>query len=252
MESLPMSPVLALERCDVRVGRVISFPTSSDEPPRQRIPKQAWEIIRSIASILEDLVFLSLEKRTASEFSSIRTEVFPKYFEAMQALSSLTAIAVPAPVLERLSGEFFSEMEATCRERALDSFGAEVRDQLIFTIWTLRKTSDLCRAIVARPLPPESKDEDAELALKYAQYAVWARFHIDCILKSIETHRPIYPEVLESVIDGLRAAVNAYAWARRGLELRSPAPNPIVSPVEWDEQEQQLLDEATREEVAEV
>jgi hypothetical protein len=59
--------------------------------------------------------------------------------------------------------------------------------------------------------------------------------------------RPLYPEVLEVILDGLRAAVNAYAWARRGLELRTPSAEPAVAPIEWDEEEQALLDEATHD-----
>ena len=47
------------------------------------------------------------------------------------------------------------------------------------------------------------------------------------------------------VIDGLRNAVNAYAWARRAYDLRVPCPQTDNLIVQWDEEDQQLLDEAS-------
>jgi hypothetical protein len=240
-----MSPALALPRCDVSVGQVIAFPASSEGAPRL-LSAAAGEMVRSISAILEDLVLCALEKRTAADFDALRNEVFPKYFEAMRALSSLTTIMVPGHVIDRVSNEFFCEMEAECREYALAAFGAEVRDQLMFTIWTLRKTSDLCRMIVAAPAVPENRKVlDSEVSFKYAQTVVWARFHMDCLFKAMQLRRPIHPEVYGLVIDGLRGAVNAYAWARQGLDLRVPRSEPTVASVEWDEEDRALLNEAT-------
>lgn len=67
----------------------------------------------------------------------------------------------------------------------------------------------------------------------------------------MQLHRPVYPQVLEVVMDGLRAAVNAYAWARRGLDLRAPKSEPEMTPIEWDDEEQDLLREATFDMVSE-
>jgi hypothetical protein len=47
------------------------------------------------------------------------------------------------------------------------------------------------------------------------------------------------------MIDGLRAAVNAYAWARRGLALRVREAEPDIAPVEWDSEDEDLLAEST-------
>jgi hypothetical protein len=253
METNLMCPTLALNRCEVRVGQVIAFPASSSESSsKKQLAGVVGELFQSISSILEDLVLRVLDKHTAAEFEAVRAEVFPKYFEAMHALSSLAVIAVPVHVLDRLSAEFFCEMEAACRDHALVAFGADVRDQLLFTVWTLRKTADLCRTIAAAPLASDIKDQDSSFAFEYARAAVWTRFHMDCLLKSMEMKRPIYPEVHDLVIDGLRAAVNAYAWARRGLDLRSPTSEAATALAEWDGEDQQLLNEATFDEVAEA
>jgi hypothetical protein len=248
-----MCPALELSRCEVRIGQVLAFPaTSAEDSSKKQLAGGASELIQSIASILERLVLDVLDQRTAAGFIERRNVAFPKYFEAMHALSSLANITVPPQVMERLSSEFFCEMEADCRDHALAAFGADIRDQLMFTVWTLRKTTDLCRTIGSLPLHDDNKAQDSKIAQGYASMAVWARFHIDCLRKSMELKRPIYPEVSELVIDGLRAAVNSYAWARRGLELRSPATDPDPSPVEWDEEDQQLLDEATFDQLAEA
>jgi len=245
-----MCPTLERPYREARIGQVIAFRASAAFPAAssgltRQLSATAGDLVRSISSVLEDLVLCAIEKRTAAEFTAKRDEVFPKYFEAMHALSSLASIVVPVHVLERMSNEFFSETEADCRDHALASFGAEIRDQLVFTVWTLRKTSDLCRQITALPLPDDLKSADEELARGYSQTAVWSRFHLDCLLKAMELRRPIYPEVSELVIDGLRAAVNAYTWARRGLDLRSPEIEGDSIPVEWDSEDRALLDEAT-------
>ena len=52
-------------------------------------------------------------------------------------------------------------------------------------------------------------------------------------------------EIVEVVIEGLRAAVNAYTFARRGLALRDEASLEMTSPVsDWDEEDQLLLDDS--------
>jgi hypothetical protein len=51
-------------------------------------------------------------------------------------------------------------------------------------------------------------------------------------------------------MDGLRAAVNTYAWARRALDLRVPMPEPFAEKIIWDEEDQQLLAEASMDMLA--
>lgn len=204
-------------------------------------------LVRSIASVVDDLIGRSIEKRTTVEFRAVRDEVFPKYFIAVRALSDLAKITVPKHDLEVLAAESFSEMEAVFREKGLTAFGAEMRDQAIFTAWTLRKISNICDTIKNAKLAPEHKKTDKDFVRQFAFYLMWTCFHLECLLRSLETQKPIYPEVLDEVIDGLRAAVNAYALARRGLDLRVPQPEPEIPAVEWDEEDRKLLDEATHD-----
>lgn len=231
----------------VKVGELFPLPTVPSEMAARRLSARADELIRNIASVLDELVVCMLEKRTASEFRELRDDVFPKYFDCVRALSDLISVVVPRHVRTQVANESFCELEADFRNQGSAAFGVEVRDQAIFTIWTLRKISNICLRIDEAKVAIKDKKADLEFATQFAFYTLWTRFHLDCLTKSMQVRNAMYPEVLEVVIDGLRAAVNAYAWARRGLVLRMPEVGQPAEQVEWDDEDQALLDEATRD-----
>jgi len=234
----------------MNVGEMLALAgvASDERPSSKKLSTSTQELFRSAATTLDGLVLCVIEKRTAAEFLTAVGEVFPKYFEAALGLSFLARATVPAHVLERLTMESFSEMEAEFRDGALEAFGAAVRDQAIFTVWTLRKISDICQKIsIAPALAANRSTDDFETFQKFAVHAMLTRFNLDCLLKSMLLRKPIYPAVFDTVIEGLRSAVNAYAWVRHALDLREPRVEPEVEPVQWDEEDQALLDEATRD-----
>lgn len=203
------------------------------------------ELLRNAAATLESLVLRVIETRTATEFYSVLAEVFPKYFEAALGLSLLARVTVPPHVMTRLSHEAFSEMEAEFREGALAAFGSAVRDQAIFTVWTIRKIADLSERIAKAPAVSKPQTaEDFEMFQKFAGHTMMTGLNLDCLLRSMRLGKPIYPEVLEAMINGLRSAVNAYAWVRRALDLRIPVTEQELAPVEWDDEDEALLREA--------
>ena len=53
-------------------------------------------------------------------------------------------------------------------------------------------------------------------------------------------------------MDGLRSVVNAFGLARRLLDLIVPLPVVDISPVEWDDEDRELLAEATRDMLPEL
>jgi hypothetical protein len=236
----------------INVSDLLALPTLPSDRSAKRLSVSADELIRNIASVADELVVCAIEKRTAADFIATRNDVFHQYFDAVRSFSDLARIIVPKHVLEILAAESLSEMEAEFREHGLGAFGAAVRDQAIFTIWTMRKIDDVCRRINSLKLPPDLAAADIEPRSYYAFTAVAARFHLDCLVKSVHLRKPIYPDVLNVVIDGLRYAVNAYAWAVRGLNLRLPKSEMQIAPVEWDDEDQALLTEATNDMVAEI
>jgi hypothetical protein len=221
--------------------KLVGLP-SERERVAQKLSGSASEVVGTVISIVDDLVIGTIEKHTAEEFVSTRTEVFPKYFAAMRALGDLARIVVPKPKMERLVAESFSEMEADFRELGPSTFGTELCDRGIFTVWTLRKIHDLAQAIGTTTVPYKDNETDIKLARKYAIYAIWTRFHVDCLVKSMRARKPIYPDVTEPICDGLRAVVDSYAWIRQWVDHRVPTTSePELAQIPWDEEDELLL-----------
>ncbi|HUI82358.1 MAG TPA: hypothetical protein VLY24_30755 [Bryobacteraceae bacterium] len=227
--------------------KIIGLPSEREQAAR--IADGAGELVRTVVSVIDNLVTACIERRTANEFLQKRNEVFPQYFVAMRALGDLTKIVLPKQAIERLVAESFSEMEADFRELGPPTFGTDLTERGMFTVWTLRKIHDLAQEIVASPIPIEddSKNKDNEMAMEFVTLAVWNRFHVDCLTKSMRAKKPLYPEVVEPIRDGLRAAVNAYACIRRWADLRNPKAEPVLSHVEWSEEDECLLADSMRD-----
>lgn len=244
-----MGAVLALPKGlgGTNVGKMLRVVGLPSERTEKQLSGSADQVVRTIVSILEDLVSRTMTKRSSAEFVSTRAEVFPSYFAAMRALGDLVGLVVPRHTIERLVAEAFSELEHDLRELGVTTFGSDLRDRGLFTVWTLRKISDLAKDIDTAELAKGLEDHDAEVAMKFATHAVWARFHVDCLVQAMRLKKPIYPEVVDNVADGLRAAVNAYAWIRQAVDLRTGTAEPDLSPVEWAEEDQILLDDSMRD-----
>jgi hypothetical protein len=209
--------------------------------PFKRAAKQisgsAEDALKSITALLEQIVVGAVEKRTAAEFKATSEETFRSYFQLMNALGSLIRAVVPPNVIERVTAESLCEMEADFRDHALAAFGTNMRDQALFTVWTLRKISDLAQRIGVKGVSDNLRERDSKIAAMFVYHGVRTRFHLDCLFWSIRTNRPIYPEVLEAISDGLRSAVDAYAWIRQAADLRSTHDDPILEFIDMDEED---------------
>jgi hypothetical protein len=121
-------------------------------------------------------------------------------------------------------------------------FGSAVREQALFTVWTLRKVNDLTARIVAIPMDKARRAEDEEYCTNFNVNALRAQFSLDCLNMALEDRRAVYPEVLEELVDGLRAMVNAYTWARRGLDIRVPEVEPDFDNESVGNEDEALMD----------
>ncbi len=222
-------------------------------PSQRRSAGELYSSIERINSFIDRLLLRSITAKTKEEFISIRKEVFAPYVGVVTSLAQLVRIMVPPEVTERIVGEAFCELEADFQDEGLARFGPAAKDQAMFTIWTLRRTSRLISKISSLGAPsPELKDEDEKVASDFRFYATWTQFHLDCMLVAIRNNKSIQLEVLPEVIEGLRAAVNAYGLAKRGLNLRSPEDNVQIQPYQWDEEDQDLLDSSMADMALEV
>lgn len=202
----------------------------------------AAELFKGIKHVVDDLLLRAIDKRTAESFIAVRESVFGDYFKTMSALTNLALVMVPAPTLERLMSESFSELEADLREQGLARFGATARDQAVFTVWTLRKVARLGSVIASAPNVPEQlRTEDQQIAKQFALASRYSQFHLECLVASMHFNKAIHPEVLTEICDGLRVAVNAYGLIRQAVDLRVPRTEPNIAPYDWDEEDDDLL-----------
>jgi hypothetical protein len=221
-------------------------------PSRRRTvadaPSSAVEILRGVASFLDKIFSTVTSVKTVDDFVAAREQAFLPYMKTLTTVSKLVRVVVPTQVIEQISNESFAELEADIRDHGLDRFGTEVKDQAFFTVWTLRRTSSLLAKMAsAPPLAEDFREQDQEIARNFVVAGVWAQFHLDCLLFALRQDRLIQIDVLPEIIEGLRAAVSAYGYAREGLELRNPVQEPAIPSFQWDEEDQFLMNSSMRE-----
>jgi hypothetical protein len=207
----------------------------------RQLSPPASEVFKSMAEASDQLLSSVLEARTSEEYRKAFGLSFPKYATISLSLSSFAQAMVLPEILDRLARESLCEMESDCREKATAAFGAPVRDQLLFTIWTVRRIRDLTARIYALKLDPSKRDEDAEFSAQFTFHALSAHFALDCLNMAMHNGRAVYPEVMDYLMNGLRSMVDAYTWARRGVSLRLPETEQSLEPVESDEEDEVLL-----------
>jgi hypothetical protein len=228
-------------------GVALALPGSKTAKTVAREIPSASEIMTRVYAALENLVLITIEKRSGAEFQEVRKTLFGTYSNAALALAPLANIVFPPHALDRMARESFCELEADIRDKALGSFGEAVRDQAIFTAWTFRKIYDIVTQISAiKTIDIDAATATQLMALvqEFSLYTLWTRFHLHCLMAAMRTQKPLFPEPLDLIVDGLRSAVNAYALIRRILDIVIPQPIPAVESVIWDDEDADLLAEA--------
>lgn len=226
---------------DRPVDSVLVFLASRSRKSARELPAPASEVFKGIAEVADQLVMNVIEKRTAAEFKEAFESSFPKYAAITLSLSQFASVIVTPDVRERLTRESICELEADFRDKALVLFGASARDQAMFTIWTLRKISDLLTQIAVVKMDGPKEAQDREYCQHFNFFALRAKFSLDCLNMALHLNRALYPDVMEGLKDGLRSMVNAYAWARRGASLRTPTEELPFEAAESDDEDEELL-----------
>jgi hypothetical protein len=210
----------------------------------KELTEDAAEIFRGIISVLNNLLLQVIDAETGEEFVERRSQVFDDVRKTHKALASMAKVILPKATLDRLVWQSFAEMEADLAEHGLKKFGEIARDQAIFTLWTLRRTNRLLSKVIEHGKPsPELIQRDKEIAGEFNFYSLWAQFHLECLFAAMRFNKPIRPEVLDVICDGMRGAVNAYGLVRSGADLRWPTKeDECLTSYEWDDEDQELLD----------
>jgi hypothetical protein len=219
----------------------LAFLASRSKKSARQVSAPAHEVFKGIVDATEQMLLTVIETRTEAEFHQVFESALPKYATVAVALSSFAQAMVPRDVINRLTRESICELEADIRDHALAAFGTAIRDQILFTVWTLRKINDVLAQISTVKPAPAQQAEDQIYCSKFVFFAFRAQLSLDCLQMALRLNRPIYPEVMDGLKDGLRSMVNAYAWARKGLALRLPMDDANMEPLVSDEEDEQLV-----------
>jgi hypothetical protein len=218
----------------------------AEKSAKRDLSGSADEVVKAIAKIVEQMFMTVIEKRSAEEFRTAYDEVFNPYMRLVLSLSTIVSNIVPRPVLVRLAQDSFSELEAEIREHAVAAFGADMRDRAVFTVWTLRRISDLLQLVGTGGAAPNGQEaKDKEFFSFFMVHALRSRFGVDCLVASMKSGKTIHPEILPPLADLLRSAVDAYAWIKQAADLRRPTDEgELAMEAAWDDEDQQLLNES--------
>ena len=215
---------------------------------KRSLPGKADEVLKTIASILDDMLTDVISQRTSTDFQRASSEAFPRYVGLVLAFSKIVSTIVPRQTIVRLTSESFSEIEADIRQHGEASFGGDLQERAIFTVWTLRKIGDLLDLLVqSEPVVDKLQQRDTTFANEFLLHAFRARFHVDCLIGSMRTGRAIYPDVRPLVDNGLRSVVDAYAWAKQAVDLRLPVDESEPLLKYWSDEDQKLLNASMRD-----
>jgi hypothetical protein len=213
------------------------------------------DLFGRIAQINDQLFVMALEKRTASEFRDTATAVFNDYIHVLRAKSDLLRVVLKndSSHTEVLIHQSLSELEAEFRAQGVERFGNAVNEQAVFTIWILRKTTEHIWRLrepdaTSIALDEEQRKKLESLGSDFALYSAWAQFHLGCLTASMRLDQPLYPGVIPAMMDGLRAMVNANAYARQIVELYVPSvEDDALVPYAWDEEDEELMQSSMRD-----
>ena len=227
---------------DERLEGALSFLASRSKSSARTLSPNITDILNGCAEQIRTLLCNVVETRTIAEYRQEFDRSFPKYLSLMLAMSHIANAVIPRESIESLSRESICEVEADFRAKeAAEAFGEAVRNQVLFTVWTLRKINDVVDQINAAKVEPSKRKVDRENCFKFTFCLFRGQLSLDCFNLALATHKPIYPEVVDQLIDGLRGMVNAYAHAREGLELRVPTEEPKCNVPSMDDEDNALL-----------
>jgi hypothetical protein len=212
----------------------------------EQVSTTTEQLVKAVFVMVNQIVGDAIVTRTAEEFCAVFSTGFPQYAKIMVALGSLISTSVDKSVIERLTYESLSELEGEFRDEG-QFFGEDIKEQAIFTVWQLRKINDLVQQCSdSKPTPDQAK-ADREFSKNYLTSVFHARFSLDCLRMALKSNRPIFPGPLDMISDGLRAAVDAYAWVRQARDLRHPFDEDEAVEIPWDAEQQELLQSSMQE-----
>jgi hypothetical protein len=247
MNSVLTMQDVGLALCSERLEGILSFLVSRSKDSSRSLAPSTNDVFSVCLQEIHHILRTVIDTKTHAEYSREFNRLFPKYVALNLSISHFATATIPRDAVERLTRESICEMEADFREKGVAAFGTAVREQALFTVWTLRKINEIVIQINATKLPPSKRKEDHKHCAEFNMHAFRAQFSLDALGMALDIERPVYPEVSDELMDGLRSMVNAYAHARKGLDLRAPSESPAFSTAAIDDGDAALLEVAFAE-----
>ncbi|MHB8486836.1 MAG: hypothetical protein ACYDCM_14075 [Candidatus Acidiferrales bacterium] len=231
------------------IGTLGAFfqPSTTSE---KKLVRSDERLIRELVGVLDRQLIAAVDARSVSEFSSVRKNVMPRYVRALRALHDTVINLVSDEMLKSLSDSIIAELADDLEKQRESRFGDKLTDQALFTLWTIRKISSLAQEIIsAGKVLGGKRQADNTLLYEYHANSLWAQFHLDVLFAAMKFDRPICEQIRETICDGLRASVNAYAIMKDALSLRRPQIEETAPALAlpWDEEDEQLLASSMRD-----
>jgi hypothetical protein len=231
------------------IGTLGAFFEPSSTSETNTLIRSEERLIGDLVAAVEKQLLAAIDTRSVAELRDVRMAAWPKYLRALRALQDTVSNLVSEETIDRMNDEGIADLALDLQKKGPSQFGPILTEQALFTLWTMGKIRSLSRKIEDAGEAPAGKQAyDAELVSEYRVNSLWAQFHLDALIAAMKFDKPICEDIRESICDGLRASVNAYAVMKDALLLRHPKSDlPPTGGLPWDEEDEQLLAASMRD-----
>lgn len=233
------------------VGTLGAFfePSLFDPTPEEEanFTRPQERLLKGLVDVLDKQLIAVAGARSNDEFQTARKDVWPKYLRALRALHDTATNVIGEEQLGRMSDSGFPTLTADLQKQA-SRFGDTLTEQALFTLWTMGKIRSLAKRIDSLAVPAEKVEADRALCQEYGVNSLWSQFHLDILIAAMKFGIPVAEDIRESVMNGLRAAVNAYTIMKEALAIRQPRiEETAAAALPWDDEDERLLASSMRD-----
>jgi hypothetical protein len=207
------------------------------------LPSGASKIVIIVLREMDKICARLVATKSRAEFETARRTVFPDYANLCSILSNSFSTFADKTVREQANTQGFQHVINQFKTHGREALSAAVIGEVIFCVTTLKRAYKLVSRIDEINVPLELKEKDNKLASEFNIYTVCAQLHTDCLRFALGRRIGLNEEVLEELLEGMRASVMAYSYVRQGLELRTTR-EPFLSSFEQDDEDRELLEES--------
>ncbi len=201
--------------------------------------KEFADIALGMATQVDKIALRLLHCTTIEEFQELRKEQFPIFVNLSKAFSNLVLASIPPSAVGRIAQESLVNTEQEFVSQGPFYLSDDDYKEVLFSISTLKSAQKLIPQIISAK--PSNEIEDQKLSVDYFIATIYSKMHLHCLQIAMAESMSLNRGILEVLLEGMRASVMAYAYARAGIEFRGlPKYEDDQEEVIWDEEDQAL------------